>query len=234
MSDPLSETTPYKVLYRLKRQFARHATKRPVPRLAPRAENPYATHLPILIGIGGLFLARRVLELGCGEHSTLTFLDRSIFPHLTALHSWENNMEWLERVERLAGGDPRLWLAYTDGQMSVACAGIDSTGYDLIFIDDSARPVDRAATIREVACRSSPFSLVVIHDYENPLYKAAAKPLPARYSFTAFNPQTGVLWRHASIHRRSLRVLDRLIKRYARQIKPEDIAAWAQVLGRRQ
>ena len=234
MSGPLSETTPYKVLYRLKTRLARCVSRRSAPRLALRAENPYATHLPILVGIGGLFLVRRVLELGCGEHSTLAFLDRSIFPHLTALHSWENNMEWLKRVERLAGGDPRLRLTYVDSQMSAACTGIDLTDYDLIFIDDSVRAVDRAATIREVACRSGPFSLVIIHDYENPVYNAAAEPFPAQYSFTAFNPQTGVLWRRAPIHRRSLRALDRLIRQYARQIKPEDVAAWTQILGHRQ
>src|SRR5439155_25567212 len=48
-----------------------------------RSRMDYATHLPILVGLSQSLKVKRVLELGSGMYSTLTFLDSNLFPELT-------------------------------------------------------------------------------------------------------------------------------------------------------
>src|SRR5213083_1622075 len=89
-----------------------------------RAKNPYATHLPILVGIARLLKVKRVLELGCGQYSTSTFLDRSAFPDLITLHSLENDRHWIEKMSEMIRKDPRASLSFVDGPMSSAISGL--------------------------------------------------------------------------------------------------------------
>ena len=76
----------------------------------PRSLNDYATHIPILIGLARLREVRSVLEFGCGHFSTLTFLNRSAFPHLESLLSIENDDSWAATIEQAAKHDPRWTL----------------------------------------------------------------------------------------------------------------------------
>ena len=80
----------------------------------PRALNDYATHIPILIGLSRLRQIRHVLEFGCGHYSTLTFLNRSAFPHLEQLHSVENDDAWAATIQE-AASDSRWKLQLVNG-----------------------------------------------------------------------------------------------------------------------
>src|SRR5574341_819530 len=105
-----------------------------VLRVPPRAENPYATHVPVLVALARVIPVRRVLELGCGRYSTFTFLNRVAFPQLEQLYSLENDRDWAARIAAEAGTDARLSLRFVDGLLAAAVAAMELSSYDLILI----------------------------------------------------------------------------------------------------
>ena len=88
--------------------------------LPPRAENAYATHVPVLIGLAAIRPVERVLEFGCGHYSTKTFLKRSIFPNLKELQSVENDADWAETIREAVKDDARSVVTVVSGAMSDA------------------------------------------------------------------------------------------------------------------
>lgn len=197
-----------------------------------RADNPYATHMPVLAGLARLFPIRRVIEFGSGEYSTLTFLNRATFPDLEALYSYENDPEWAQRIASQIKGDARATLTVVEGAMHEHVPTIEDWGTDLIFIDDSLTATDRAATIRAVAAHAQPASLIAIHDFEVLDYRQAAQAWPRRFVFSGYTPHVGLLWRHkAPAPRNKLRALDKLIAAHADSLAPDDVAGWLEVFA---
>lgn len=199
----------------------------------PRAANPYATHVPVLIGLARALKVRSVLEVGCGQYSTLTFLNRAAFPNLEKLRSLENDIEWFAKVAKLVADDPRAEMMPVSGAMSRAMAATEIDAYDLIFLDDSTSAEERAATIREVAAKQPVSTIVVIHDYEVQAYRQAARAFVNRFNFDCLAPNTGIVWNNAAINKRDLRALNTFIKRYSKHYEPDDLSGWLQVLSGR-
>ena len=181
--------------------------------LAKRADNPYATHVPILVTLGQLLPVRYILELGCGQYSTLTFLDTCIFPKLISLQSVENDQAWAEKITSLVKDDPRFKLSYIQGDIYVAIDEALVNQKDIIFIDDSVNAVERAATIRAVCKYTNASTVLVIHDYETKLYRDSVQGFSNSFRFTAFNPNIGILWNDASISPIKLRNLNNFFKK---------------------
>src|SRR5215207_10889023 len=92
---------------------------------APRAENDYATHVPILLGLARMREIKSVLEFGCGRYSTLTFLNRAAFPHLERLHSIENDSIWAETIHEAAKSDERWTLKLLRGEIAGSVPALD-------------------------------------------------------------------------------------------------------------
>jgi predicted O-methyltransferase YrrM len=157
-------------------------------------DDPYASHLPVLRAIGARVPVRSVLEFGCGPHSTLTFLNRVIFPEVERVLSYEADSDWAYTVRQAAWDDARLHLQVLRASVEDTIRQQDLDGYDLIFIDDQKRVEARARTIRAVASRQ-PKGLVVVHDFEVAAYQKAARGLASGIVFNALQPYTGVLWR---------------------------------------
>ena len=201
------------------------------PSIPPRASNPYATHIPVLVGLGTMFKVRKVLELGCGQYSTLTFLDQSAFPDVVTLDSFETDREWMDTVAAATGHDPRINLSFVDGPMATVVSRIQFGSYDLVLLDDSTDILSRAATIREVARHCAPSNIVVVHDYEQKAYRDAARSISRRFRMTAFNPNTGVAWQDRPLDKRRLRKLNHLLGRYASDTQPEDRGRWIQIIN---
>src|ERR1043165_8497902 len=88
----------------------------------PRALNDYATHIPILIGLARLREIRSVLEFGCGNYSTLTFLNAAAFQHLDRLDSIENDDSWAATIQNAAAADQRWALNLVDGEIAESVA----------------------------------------------------------------------------------------------------------------
>ena len=215
-------------LYPVKR-VALEAIKLLKPPLPQRAANPFATHLPVLLGLGRLFDIRRVLELGAGEYSTMTFLDRDIFPNVGEVRSLETDQVWRDSVATMAGGDERLCITVTGGSMRDAVVELDLSEFDLIFIDDSLNAADRSATIRQVAEMCGDRSLIAIHDFEVPEYRAAASSFVNRFVCTGLNPQTGLVWQRANIDVQTLKRLNEVLKKHADELEPNNLEGWSTV-----
>jgi precorrin-6B methylase 2 len=186
----------------------------------PRALNDYATHIPILIGLSRMREIRHVLEFGCGRYSTLTFLNRSAFPHLERLHSIENDDSWAATIQEAAKDDQRWTLQLVNGAISESVADLES--FDLILIDDSKTSAQRAATIRAVAATQPQRPWIVIHDFEVEEYRNAASGFKYRHRFRAYNPETGVVANQIN----EWKVIDRVIKSKAKLFEPDAIARW--------
>jgi hypothetical protein len=196
-----------------------------------RAENSYATNVPVLIGLSRLLKIERVLEFGCGQYSTLTFLNRSAFPYLTKLQSFETDGEWLEKIAQSTKGDSRIQLTLVDTSMSSAAHKTELASYDLIFLDDSTSADERAATIRQIAGKNSAVNLAVIHDYEIKAYRHAASGFRNSFRFDSLNPNTGVVWNKPSIDKGRLKTLNLIIQQHARSIQLDDISGWTQLFS---
>ncbi len=212
--------------YRLGKRLVRAVRNPGSPK---RADNAFATHLPILIGMGRLVKVRKVVEFGCGPYSTPLFLNRLAFPYLQSLQSYENDAHWLSQIAALAGNDPRLTLTPVHGPMSSVIDQVEFQGADLVFVDDSHSVAQRALTIRAVGSHCHPLNLVIIHDYEQEAYREAARMFAHSFSFTAMSPQTGIVWNEAQIEVVRLRKLNRLIRRHSRRVKAEDVDYWLEI-----
>lgn len=217
------------LLSEVRRAFGaiRKVTRR---RLPPRSALDYATHVPILVGIGCSLKIAKILEFGAGFYSTLTFLNRSVFPDVTSVSTIESNSDWISKVYVAAKDDPRLRMRHVPEPIESILSELDLAEYDLVLVDSSTEAARRAALIRELADRSTGTGLVVIHDFEIDLYKRAAKGFLNRVGYSALNPCTGVLW-HAERdgEKRTLKGIRRIISRQAKALAPDDIESWAAV-----
>lgn len=199
-------------------------------KLAEWSSNPYATHLPVLIGLSRLFEISRVLELGCGQYSSLMFLNRSIFPSIKSVHSYETDSDWLDIVSSKINHDSRIKINLVEKEMKAVIKDLDMTEYDLVFVDDSTNAQARSLTIQEVCKRCVGSNLIVIHDYEVPEYQEASKSIPNRFTFTAFNPNTGILWKNRKVNKKLLKRLNHSLTDRSLQLAPDDIEGWNQYL----
>jgi hypothetical protein len=192
---------------------------------APRALNDYATHVPILIGLARLREIKNVLEFGCGYYSTLTFLNRAAFPHLERLQSVENDASWAETIHEAGKSDERWTLRLV--RREIADAVPDLEAFDLVLIDDSKTSTQRSATIRAVAGKQPQRPWIVIHDFEVEEYRRAAAGFKQRYTFKAFNPETGVV----SNSLLQLKSLDRSIKTRSKTLEADQTRKWIRALA---
>jgi len=198
-------------------------------RLPPRSATDYATHVPILVGLGCSLRIAKVLEFGAGFYSTLTFLNRLAFPDITSVHSIESDSEWISRVYAAAENDPRLRIRCVPEPIESILSELDLSEYDLVLVDSSTEASRRAALIRELAHRPTARCLFVIHDFEIDLYKAAAKGFLKFVDYSAFNPCTGVLWHARRDWEKGLKDLRCIVGCHAKTLAPEDIESWVKV-----
>jgi hypothetical protein len=189
-----------------------------------RARNDYATHVPILIGVARIREIRSVLEFGCGRYSTLTFLNHSAFPDLERVQSVENDASWAETIREVTQ-DQRWRLQLVDGEIAESVSLLDLEAFDLILIDDSKTSAQRKATIRAIASRWPQRAWIVIHDYEVEEYRKAARGFKHRYTFKAYNPQTGLVSNNAIAEVKSLH--GRL--KQSKILEPDDVEGWRAV-----
>jgi predicted O-methyltransferase YrrM len=197
-------------------------------RLPQRHSVDYATHVPILVGVGCSSGIARILEFGAGFYSTLTFLNRAAFPDVTSVSTIESDPDWISKVRAAAKDDPRLTIRYAPEPVESLLPELDLGQYDLILVDSSTDAAKRAALVRELAARSDGTGLVVVHDFEIDLYRWAAKGFANRIEYSEFNPGTGILW-HAKRDgvKKTLKSIKRIISRHAKLLPPDDVESWA-------
>jgi hypothetical protein len=165
---------------------------------------------------------KHVLELGCGQYSTLTFLNHSAFPHLERLHSIENDNSWAETITKAAKHDQRWSLTLVDGEIAGSISGLDLEEFDLTLIDDSKTATQRASTIRAISAKDPQRPWVVIHDFDVEDYRKAASGFKHKHAFKAYNPWTGLVCNHSA---HNVKSLDRFLKNN-KTLAPDDVKGW--------
>jgi len=196
--------------------------------LPARAQNAYATHIPVLIGVGAIRPIRRVLEFGCGHSSTKTFLQRAVFPDLEDLQSVENDPAWADKMREETKDDARCTVSAISGSICEAVRSFDLEAFDLILVDDSTNAAERAATIQALA-NSRPLNpWLVIHDYEVEEYRRASLGFKQRFAFKAYNPHTGLV--SNSTFTSAVKFLDQQLKTNSSRLAPDDAAGWLRIL----
>jgi hypothetical protein len=156
----------------------------------------WGSHIPALIGIGRTYPIRTVVEFGSGRYSTPTFLDRTYFPQLEKIISYEPDPDWLEDTKR----------RNTDARLEMVLCPLDKMHTveralaDLIFIDcdqHDEKRYDYAERLKLIQRYSSdPHAVVVVHDSNFTQIKPAIDVSPYRYKYVyvpAFGPHTAVL-----------------------------------------
>lgn len=205
-----------------------HKLKSVLNPLPLRARNDYATHVPVLIGLAALRRIERVLEFGCGNYSTKTFLNRAAFPDLRELQSVENDRAWADQMRGAVGRDARCVMNVVSGAISNVVGRFDLESFDLVLIDDSKDASERAATTRAVFDAGTEGTWIVVHDFEVFDYQNAAAGFKHRFTFKSYNPQTGLVFNSTPQH--DFKGLDKLIRTNSARLEPDDLAGWLQVL----
>jgi hypothetical protein len=200
--------------------------------LAPRSEEPYATHVPVLVGIAAAFKPNVLVEFGSGMFSTLSFLDRIAFPSLKAVRSYENNQQWFDQMRQRLPSNAGVDLEFVEGQMYRAVDRATTSAAAMIFIDDSVSAEERAHTVQEVARRCGPEPLVVMHDHDLLKLRLATHKFEHRIAFETYNPQTSVMWHGHPERRPVVEEVVRIIRQNATNILLSDVRAWTEVFSR--
>jgi hypothetical protein len=196
-----------------------------------RSNNEYATHVPYLVGAVGITRAKRVLEIGCGLFSTLTFLDRTACPSVEVLDSYEDDPEWFESMMTRVGGDARANLQFRQSPLAATVEQLDLADYDLILVDDSRTREERTGTLHSVFSRWTSVNVALVHDFEISEYRhASACPLE-RLTFNAYCPCTGALWRKDRLDRTLMRELKRTVAKNSARLDVADAQGWRQVFA---
>lgn len=128
-------------------------------------KNGHATHMPLLkymfedkklINSGGL-----VIEIGCGEYSSLFFNYIQKNMNLKIL-SFENDMEWYRKIASKYETENYKFHCVKDWNQLIPDVFDDETFFDLIFIDHSPweSRIEKAIQFKDKA------KYILIHDYD--------------------------------------------------------------------
>ncbi len=197
--------------------------------IVAQSEQPFATHIPVLVGVAAACLPQRLVEFGSGNFSTLAFLDETVFPSLRCVESYENNLYWMQQMEAKLAGNPRVACRFFEGRMRGAVSTANLAAADLIFMDDSPSGWERSHTLIEVARKCGERPITIVHDYELPTIRLACRMFEHRSAFTTFTPQCCAVW-NGNPHRKALleSVAHRLDENASR-LSVTDARGWAKV-----
>lgn len=160
----------------------------------------WGSHMPALKSIADAYDIRTVVEFGAGEFSTKTFLDRSVFPNLERLLSYEHDDEWIERLKSEIS-DERWSIQYCHVE-SMPDAAPMAPQADLVFID-CGRPnkhgTDYMIRGKLLTWFEGSESIVVMHDTEtSPLteFATSANYAHKQNYIAPLGPNTGIFSNH--------------------------------------
>jgi hypothetical protein len=133
----------------------------------------YNTHLPVLYALGKALPIRQVVELGPGLYSTPVFLNREVFSDVDRVLAIEANPIWANAVREACPDERLIVSSIANGIGHLLPYADDLRAADLTFVDNGGKAL-RSATI-EYIVGLGVVGVVVIHDYREPEYIAAAR-----------------------------------------------------------
>ena len=197
--------------------------------LVQRHENPFSTHIPILVGMSLISKCSNILEYGSGLLSTPLLGNSEVFKDVREVISYENNYVWYQQVREFLLTNPFVSLRFVESSMVDAVKPDEVANADLIFIDDSSTCSQRVQTIQQVV-RFKP-KCVLIHDFEVFRYRLAARGVANVHIFKSFIPNTGLLWADGIIKRDLIARIDYLIGVHSKRISPDDSNGWLELFS---
>ncbi len=197
--------------------------------LVRRHENPFSTHIPILVGMSLISEWKNILEYGSGLLSTPLLGNPEIFKNADEIISYENNKIWYQRVRELVSTNSSVSLRLVASSMGDVVKPDEVANADLIFIDDSSICSQRVQTIQQVV-KFKP-KCVLIHDFEIFRYRLAARGMSNIHIFKSFVPNTGLLWSDGIIKRDLIARIDYLIGVHSKHISPDDCRGWLELFS---
>jgi len=166
----------------------------------------YGTHVPVLRALGRFMGegAKRVVEYGAGNFSTMTFLDTDHFPNVVSVLSYESDSHWaMDLQSRIHDDRLSIYLTPIDRMID----NLHDDDADIVLIDcDEKPPADergrpnpdrfdaRIALIR--AYQDNQRAVVVVHDSNFASIGPVVESSTYRHRFTfkpRFGPSTTVL-----------------------------------------
>ena len=145
----------------------------------------HGSHVPVLERIPQFFTIKTVIEFGCGKFSTPTFMNKSIYPDLENLFSYETNPNWLKLVHAIFKDDKRLRIKLIPDNVNKIKRNLDTFPVDLVFVDGVRS--HRAYILKNLKFLSD---LIVLHDAEcrrKRYLRAKVKSFKYRYFYTPPN-----------------------------------------------
>lgn len=157
-------------------------------------DEPYSSHLPILLFLIKKNKLKHVLEVGSGYYST-KFLGLILGSMKSKLISIEDDVNWFKNLSEDYNNNSNVDLIYSLNP-SLDILRRNNPNYDLIFIDNGKKPEDRIRII-ETALKLS-FRYIVIHDVQEPIYNQFIKSILrddlAFIEIDTLYPHTGVIF----------------------------------------
>lgn len=156
--------------------------------------NKCGSHLALLNEVlSGLDKKITVFEFGCGEFSTLTFLNCEMVDFVYAMEMQSSH--WGDKLRTITAGD-RISLFDNldpDSALQYASNFLLTNKIDLVFVD--GHKDNRPECVNAAFAANVP--IIVIHDFEEPVYGWTRIVKPDNYSLTVqtsapYNIQTAV------------------------------------------
>jgi len=92
------------------------------------------SHIPVLKSIAKKMNIKNVIEVGTGLFSLKTFLDRSCFPDLEKLYSYESSNLWIEYMNSIFK-DKRWRIKLIEDNYDLSKDMMSNSKVDLVFVD---------------------------------------------------------------------------------------------------
>lgn len=153
----------------------------------------WGSHQKVLRRIGRAADIESVVEYGCGFYSTSVFLDRTIFPSVHSVRSFDSDRKWVDLVsDQLVDDRLEIRLCQLKDMPNARCHS------DLVMVDCGAywNGVSTDYSVRSRLFRRYELSksIVVLHDVEEPQLADAYHASAYKYKvlFRDKIPQTAV------------------------------------------
>lgn len=146
------------------------------------------SHIPVLRSVAQNMNVQNVVEIGTGLFSLKTFLDRSYFPNLKRIYSYESSDLWIEYMKSILK-DERWYIKLIENSSEMV-EDIRSRGFvDLVFVDGLYE--HRLFALEQLKDLSDIF---VLHDCELNQFKSILEN-GFKYKFVYIPPK----YRHTAI-----------------------------------
>lgn len=146
--------------------------------LRPKVQLEICSHMVAATNIAKKIPVRRVLECGVGSVSTPWFLDRSFFPDLDCLLSYDTQQLWIGETERIIS-DKHRWFSRV--VPSEEYMGTFNDSVDIMLVDSFS--IDGRISILDQMQKKNNAKFIILHDSEHEVYNPVLFRFAYKYEF---------------------------------------------------